>query len=226
MSRTINKKNPRKQNTGSLLPSRIRMIAALLEYTYNIQYFRESVNKYYSNLKYGMPIDNYYARFIRLDIEGVIMPISFVVYLSVSSGTTVSKSMYAIAETEFGDIQPNQVTSFDTTFFIGKEHYLYIYPDKRVEVDTLIPKKFTLQQSKFYSTASPLSFRTFITYSTNEQFTTESYIDNSFYINTITEMPVEAFEGKKNTDSTNNNTQNIWASPNSFYVYKKINILK
>lgn len=142
-------------------------------------------------------------------------------------GTTVSKSMFVIAEKDFEDIQPNQIISFDTTLVV-KKHYksFFLSGSVKDEGDSLITQKFTIPQSKFYSSTSPLSFRIYITYSTIEQFSTESYIDNSFYINQITEMPIEAFNGVKYIDSTNASTQNIWASPNSFYVYKKITILE
>jgi len=68
------------------------MIAALLEYVYNVQYFRYSVKKYYSNLKFGVLINNYDARCTRWVVKEAVKPIRSAVKLSASSGTLLAIS--------------------------------------------------------------------------------------------------------------------------------------
>lgn len=72
--------------------------------------------------------------------------------------------------------------------------------------------------SPFSEENSPLFFRSFITYSTDEKFLSEAYIDSRFYISRITQMSIQTFNFKKRDDN-----RNIWAAHNSFYVFKTFN---
>jgi len=76
--------------------------------------------------------------------------------------------------------------------------------------------KVHLSFSQFSKENSPLSFRSYITYSTDEKFLSEFYIDNLFYISQITQMPISTFDLK----STRDGNRNILATPHSFYIIK------
>lgn len=65
-------------------------------------------------------------------------------------------------------------------------------PDKTIQVKTV----------KLDKSNSPVKFRNFITWSTNESFSgDEHYIDNEFYISKITEVKESDFFDKKTNDS-------------------------
>jgi len=49
-------------------------------------------------------------------------------------------------------------------------------------------KSINVRQREFDQSGSPLVFRNFLTYSLTEQLTTESYIDNSFYVSKVLEI--------------------------------------
>lgn len=95
------------------------------------------------------------------------------------------------------------------TFIPPKSNYyrsqFYILPVKSVKLKTTTsfeevplrskPKKMTKIYSSYYSREnSPLTFRNFLTFSVSENFETEFYVDNMFYIAEVLEMDVRHFE--------------------------------
>ncbi len=111
-------------------------------------------------------------------------------------GTIISMAMHTIAEKKVEDLQPGIASMkdtslpFPTVFYLDNQSGKWL-PDLNNE---FVPKKFTLLYSEFNTISTPISFRTFLTYSTNDKFLTEAYIDNFFYVSKITQMPIEAFQ--------------------------------
>ena len=54
----------------------------------------------------------------------------------------------------------------------------------------------TVYEKTFGEGDTPLAFRNYVTYSTSEKIETENRIDNSFYVNKISEMSEAQFHGK------------------------------
>jgi hypothetical protein len=73
--------------------------------------------------------------------------------------------------------------------------------------------------ANFTSSNSPIAFRSFITYAMDEKFSVEHYLDSKFYVSRIMELPEAAFNGQLNANSDGTNKPNMWASPNSFYMF-------
>jgi hypothetical protein len=81
--------------------------------------------------------------------------------------------------------------------------------------------KTTLSYIDYDEGNSQYRFRSFLTYSTDEKFSKEAYIDHSFYISRIVKMPVVIFHyARKVGENIIEKDYNMWSSPNSFYVYK------
>jgi hypothetical protein len=111
----------------------------------------------------------------------------------------------------------NQLIKIPAGTYIAGEHKGEIYYK-----DTLVAgsAKVHLSFIRFSKENSPISFRSFITYSTDEKFLSESYVKSQFYVAQITRMPVLTFNLKK---SERDNNRNFWAAQNAFYVYKTPN---
>jgi hypothetical protein len=73
----------------------------------------------------------------------------------------------------------------------------------------------------FDASNSPVKFRSFITYSTDEKFMTERYLDSKFYVSRVLELPQSAFRGQPDVASVEQSNHNMWASPNYFYIFTK-----
>jgi hypothetical protein len=134
-------------------------------------------------------------------------------------GTIISMAMHTIAEKKIESLQPGIASEKDTTLpfpTVFYEQHGEMVPDLNSKFE---PKKFTLLYSEFDTISTPISFRTFLTYSTNDKFITEAYIDNFFYVSQINQMPIEAFQAVGLGTSANKNEKNIWATPSSFYTY-------
>ena len=69
-------------------------------------------------------------------------------------------------------------------------------------------KTTTIKQKSYTPDNSPVSFRNFITYSTQNDFSKESYIDNSFWVKDIIEMTSKQYMGK------------IIGRNNEYYIYQ------
>lgn len=136
-------------------------------------------------------------------------------------GTTISRTFNSISENPVEHIEQEHLSSKDTTF----ENMPVVitryekYEGATYQSDSLVSGPLTLHLSfiKYNLENSPLSFRSFITYSTNDKFDPEAFIDNQFYAELITQIPVSSFNIKR-TGSDDN--RNIWATPSSFYVFK------
>jgi hypothetical protein len=73
----------------------------------------------------------------------------------------------------------------------------------------------------FDASNSPVNFRSFITYSIDEKFITERYLDSKFYVSRVLELPQSAFGGQPDAVSAKQSKHNMWASPSSFYIFTK-----
>jgi hypothetical protein len=78
----------------------------------------------------------------------------------------------------------------------------------------------------FDANNSPINFRSFITYSTDEKFSTEKYLDSKFYVSHVLELPEPAFNCQPDITHVSQNENNMWASPNRFYIFTKKGLKK
>jgi hypothetical protein len=91
----------------------------------------------------------------------------------------------------------------------------YVYHDADLHQRTRIVTDI-IEMATFSESNSPLRFSSFITYSSDESFKTESYIDKIFYIEKISRMSHDIFMGKP-ANTADEVIENIWAKPSSFY---------
>jgi hypothetical protein len=143
-------------------------------------------------------------------------------------GTTIAVGLFTLYENDNINIPTNQLISKDTTVLV-KNQVIQVtrrYKRRIFEVDSLVngPMNIKLFYIDFDSEKSPFSFRSFITYSTDEKFAVEAYVNNSFYLARVTQMPISTFDLNSPMDSLNQNKRNIWADPKSFYVLRNIEI--
>jgi hypothetical protein len=135
----------------------------------------------------------------------------------ISPHTTICKADFPIVN---NDIIFKPTIEKDTTLEnIGKTFHTLTsgrHKGEIIEDDNPSSVKAHLSLSHFNKEDSPLSFRSYITYSTDEKFLSESYIDNPFYVSQITQIPISAFDFKSTRDAN----RNIWATPHSFYIIK------
>ncbi len=138
-------------------------------------------------------------------------------------GTTISRTFNSISDNPIDHLDQEHLLSRDTTFENTNMQVhitrLVKYEGATYQEDSLAPGPFKVHLSfvQYSMDNSPLTFRIFMTYSTNDKFIPEAFIDNRFYVDRITQIPLENFTATK-SDSDNN--RNIWATPNSFYVFK------
>ena len=133
-------------------------------------------------------------------------------------GTTVSMDLYALCENELKDLPTNLFSPKDTTLNVKTA---VIMNEGHPEWDSTVweQKKMPILIAKFTTETSPFLFRSFLSYSTDEKFSTEAYVNNNFYVAQISEMPSSLFSAKAKKEKT---PQNDWALPNRFYVLKRI----
>jgi hypothetical protein len=122
---------------------------------------------------------------------------------------TISIAAYNVLLTGIPLAPAFPVVSRDTTLFLPPKGF---YTQPR-------PMTCRMSIASFGPTDSPLSFRSFITYSTDEKFTRERYLDTKFYLSRITEMSQSAFAAQPDSMSARTNEGNMWASPTSFYLF-------
>lgn len=83
------------------------------------------------------------------------------------------------------------------------------------------PSKSTVVYTVKYSNEaeSPIVFRNFLTYSFTENFTTENYIDNGFYVSSVSQMQDKHFRGKiKEVDEYGDAIYELpYYKPSSYY---------
>ena len=136
-------------------------------------------------------------------------------------GTTISRTFNSISANPIGLLDKANLLQKDTTFEgasaqVRVPRYVK-YEGTTYESDSLGVGPFTahLSYARYVPENTPLTFRIFMTYSTNDKFNTEAFIDNQFYVDQITQLTLSSFN---TTKADSSNSRNIWASPNSFYV--------
>jgi hypothetical protein len=123
--------------------------------------------------------------------------------------TTIEKTLFRIADNL---VTLNKGISKDTLLILKQKHWLTGNDnyDKATKVRILI--------QRYTEKTSPLKFSSFITYSLDEKFSSEAYVNSPFYISGIIQIPYWAFSAKRIADPKEGMTQNIWITPNSFYM--------
>jgi hypothetical protein len=138
--------------------------------------------------------------------------------MNLGLGTLLSKTSFSSAsvskiskEERITFIPPG--TTIEKTFFeITKEP---IDIKDGIERDTLL----TIQKNKanihlllkdYIQEASPFTFRSFLTYSTSDNFTSEVYVNNLFYVSRVAQLSLWAFHWTENGED-------LWKSGNSYY---------
>jgi hypothetical protein len=116
--------------------------------------------------------------------------------------TTISQAAYNLVPVGYTLPPSYQKSSKDTSYYVDN-YYI----------------KFKMLIANFTSSNSPIAFRSFITYAMDEKFSVEHYLDSKFYVSRIMELPEAAFNGQLNANSDGTNKPNMWASPNSFYMF-------
>jgi len=79
--------------------------------------------------------------------------------------------------------------------------------------------KIKIISSQFGVANSPLSFRSYLTYSLDEQFRTEVHVDSYFYVSAMMQIPSRAFPARPISSSGKQTKGNMWSSPSRFYIY-------
>lgn len=155
------------------------------------------------------------------------------------------KPGYAVSRTGGASLS-SSVKVERITFIPPKSNYyrsqFYIFPKAFFQLETNTPsrvvprnddpRKDTRIYQKTYSIeSSPLIFRNFLTFSFNEDFRNEFYIDNEFYISAISEMDRRHFEYVKKDESAKTGTHYLkdengnmlkfskYKSAQSFYLH-------
>jgi hypothetical protein len=133
----------------------------------------------------------------------------------IPSHATISQAAYNLV---FGGITLSSsypVSSRDTILYFpfreSRGEYLGDYQ--------ILPELMLI--AVFDASNSPVNFHSFITYSTDEKFTTERYLDSKFYVSRVLELPKSTFAGQPDATSVRQSKHNMWASPSSFYIFTK-----
>ena len=82
------------------------------------------------------------------------------------------------------------------------------------------PNTEKIYYKTYDSKSSPISFRSFITYSTDENFSKEAYVNSNFYVAEITKISKAIYKSRTYATIGENENYNIWASPNSFFLWQ------
>ncbi len=141
--------------------------------------------------------------------------------------TTISQAAYNLVSGEIILMPSYPVLSSDTLIYFPEEEYRQEYREEYSEGRHLefqvdhTPLLTPIQIANFDSSNSPVDFRSFITYSTDEKFTVEHYLDSKFYVARILELSHSAFTARSDTTFIEQTEHNMWASPSSFYVFTK-----
>jgi len=130
--------------------------------------------------------------------------------------TTFFKADYSLVDNSF-----NYVLQASTL----QENYNILVPqkvfntDSKTEYESYVPGNVQFNTQEYKYGSSFLSYRSFLTYSLDEKFSSEGYIDNSFYVSKVIQIPYKYWTARlpENPDSK----MLIWAQPNSFFVKTK-----
>jgi len=135
-------------------------------------------------------------------------------------GTTISHTFNSISQNPIDHLDKAQLLSKDTTFNNTPTHVIRYekYKGTTYRFDSVDTGPLTVHMlsNQYVIENSPLTFRIFMTYSLSDKFTSEAFIDNQFYVDQITQIPRSSFDTKSAPDVN----RNVWATPNSFYVFK------
>jgi len=135
-------------------------------------------------------------------------------------GTTISRSLYSMPPPAQIVFDPRRVISFDTTLDGMPTHIFKkeVYMGTTYEFDSVTSGQATAHLSceNFTPDSSPLSFRSFLTYSTTDKFTSEAFIDNAFCVSKVTVLSPGLFKYRTETPDGHN----AWATPRSYYVFQ------
>lgn len=128
-------------------------------------------------------------------------------------------------------VKEERITFIPPTSYYYRSQF-YIIPTDFLKLDTKVKfeevsrkdnlkKKTKVYKATFSKDKSPLVFRNFLTFSLSENFETEFYVDNEFYIRKVLEMDKRHFEQYRYV-KTKKNKRYIFFSdfkkPNSFYL--------
>ena len=135
-------------------------------------------------------------------------------------GTTVSRVLSPVVGSETMEIDPRRLTAFDSTIKDMPSLFRTYrnYQGTTYEYDSVGqgPAVVRMMSTSYGAEDAPLTFRSFITYSTTDKFTTEAFIDNRFYVSRILEFPAETFNSRASSGTDHSG----WATPHSFYLYR------
>ena len=155
-----------------------------------------------------------------------------------------SNSQYYLASVQPDDITYGAGSSSTNSKVLKRERITFIPPNSEYfKFDFMLLSKYLLLDINsgtigkkanpiyymdFNSSNSPLVFRNFLSISVTEDFKSEFYIDDEFYVSSIKEMKEKVFIGKKAKDSGGNllygtNGKPLYERPyqkmSSFYIY-------
>jgi len=135
-------------------------------------------------------------------------------------GTTISRSLSPILGSDTMQIDSRNFSTLDSMIDDMPTHIIKYrkYEGVMYQYDTTLqsPAKVQMSCANYGTEDAPLSFRSFITYSTTDKFKTEAFIDNRFYVARVMELPAEIF----NSRQSSGNDHSAWATPHSFYLYR------
>ena len=135
-------------------------------------------------------------------------------------GTTISMSNFSILGNNTLNISKKNYSTLDTTIAM-KGYYEEIGNNIIRYIDSTRIKAVNLSYINYNSDSTPYTFRSFLTYSTDENFSSESYINNSFFISRIIIMPINIFlHSRKIGETIESKNYNMWVAPNSFYFFR------
>ena len=155
-------------------------------------------------------------------------------YKGLLSGWDVGQVKVGQAVTSSKTIKPERITFIAPHSKIYRSSFVLYNPlgiklsvsdeKKQVESKAKPGKTFSMYVESYTKEKSPLLFRNFLTISTTEKFEHETYIDNEFYVDKISEMPSNEF---MQPDATYGNYMagyyNVdlyrYKSDNCFYVH-------
>lgn len=119
-------------------------------------------------------------------------------------GTAISRFLFQLAEKPLKIAAALQGESHDTSISMWNEY-----------MKKLVTTEFNYQSFRFTQETTPLKFRSFLTYSTDEKFSAESYIDSEFHIAKLTSMPLKLFDPNSTTSKP---AVSPWQSPKAFFL--------
>ncbi len=133
----------------------------------------------------------------------------------------------------YGTITKNErITFIPPGTEIEKRSYILMSNSKFNDLAHVAPQEITaswkankitrIKHKTYTPEDTPLAFRNYITYSTNQDFTKEAYIDNYFWVKEIMEMSDKQFMGKTIgiTKSHQYIFQLPYKAPDAFYIQR------